>query len=167
MVSTGYLRDAKEDDVPRLLELEAALFDNSLSETLLLHELELGYGLVFCGDTDGSILGYALVRVEGDLRDLTRLGVDPAVQGTGVGQFLLRAVTHGQAPGEETDVILTVKKANRRALRMYLRHGFAVVGHVSDAAAWALRWTAARASGAGPSGGPPPASPADGRPSTP
>jgi ribosomal protein S18 acetylase RimI-like enzyme len=35
--------------------------------------------------------------------------------------------------------VLCVKKSNVRALRLYLQHGFEVVGHFTSDDAWALR----------------------------
>jgi ribosomal-protein-alanine N-acetyltransferase len=136
----GILREASEADIPELVDLEAKLFDNAMSETVLRRELEVGKGFVWVGNMTPLVLGYALVREDGDLLDLTRLGVDPAEQGTGIGTLLLRRVLSEGRP-----VMLLVRKDNQRAFRLYRSHGFEIVGHVTAPAhAWVLR----RAAGA-------------------
>lgn len=137
------------EDIPRILELEDRLFDNALAETQLLRELEVGYGKVFCKDgASDRPIGYMLVRPDRDVLDLTRLAVDPAAQGTGVGTLLLQSL-YRDAQNMQRDVILTVLKNNRNALRLYLKHGFRVVGNLSGCA-WVLRREGER----GPAWGP-------------
>jgi ribosomal protein S18 acetylase RimI-like enzyme len=118
------------DDLPALLRLEEALFgDNNMGEALLKKEIELGLAWVI----GTPAYAYALVRPDGPLVDLTRLGVLPAWQGYGLGSALLERVL---ALGKET--MLTVRKDNLRALKLYLAYAFQIVGHhPSDA--WVLR----------------------------
>jgi [ribosomal protein S18]-alanine N-acetyltransferase len=119
------------DDLPALLELETALFggDNSLGEGLLRRELEIGFGWVI----GTPAYAYALVRADGPLIDLTRIGVLPAWQGNGLGPALLEKVL---SLGKET--MLTVRKDNRRALKIYMAHGFQIVSH-HPTDAWVMR----------------------------
>lgn len=131
----GFIRRADENDVPRLLELEQ-VFENSMTDKMIERELAAGFGWVYV--RAGRPIGYALVRQDRDLYDLTRLAVDPAEEGTGAGSELLR---HVLALGR--DVMLITKKTNARALRLYLKHGFRVVGHFPGEDAWALRRDAA------------------------
>jgi [ribosomal protein S18]-alanine N-acetyltransferase len=135
------VRAATTDDLPRLLELEYRLFDNSMSETMLVRELIHGQGFVL--ESGGRVDGYALVRSDGDKLDLTRLGVDPLVQGAGIGQALLRRVIDmGKS------IVLTVKKTNYGAIRLYRRYDFVIVGQLNEAGAWAMRRDAAPGGGA-------------------
>lgn len=129
------IRRASTEDVPELMELEAALFDNAMSETTLERELVAGEGyLVRQWHESSAILGYILVREDGDLLDITRLGVRPEAQCLGLGTTLLKYILD-----RERTTVLTVKKGNARALRLYKRHGFVVVGHFIEARAWVLR----------------------------
>lgn len=129
----GPLRWARPDDIPQLLALEAMLFDNSMSERTLRTELEVGRGYVY--DVMGEVLGYCFIRDDGDKLDLTRLGVHPESQSCGMGRVLLQHVI-----GLGMPVVLTVLKANSRALRMYLRADFTITGHLEPTyAAWTMR----------------------------
>jgi ribosomal protein S18 acetylase RimI-like enzyme len=134
MLST--IRPAREDDVPELLALEAVLFDNSMNEGMLLRELRAGEGFVLTQAIGhpGTILGYILTRDDGNVLDITRLGVCKEAQNLGFGTKLLQHVLQKNRP-----TILTVRKDNRRAVRLYKRHGFVVTGHFIAECAWVLR----------------------------
>lgn len=138
-----YIRPAVSEDIPRLLTLEYQLFDNAMNDDMLVRELEVGRGLV-CVTDESYVIGYALIRQEGQLLDLTRLGVDQLMQARGIGKRLLQRVL-----SEGLTTVLTVRKDNKHALRLYRDHGFRIVGHVSGA--WALCREAARAAGPEPS----------------
>lgn len=132
----GSIRPATEGDAPRILELEQ-VFPNSLTEPMIIRELKVGRGFVFI-DPHQRVWGYALLRHEGDLLDLTRLAVDPSAEKQGVGGRLLDYVCT-VATLEGLACVLTVKKDNRRALRLYQRAGFRIVGHYEEERAWAMR----------------------------
>lgn len=130
------IRPAQLLDVEAILGLEYILFDNAMTERMLFHELTLGKG--FVATVDGIIRGYALVRFDDGLMDITRLGVDPATQGQGIGTRLLECALDGVM-----DAMLTVKKDNLPALRLYRKHGFKIVAHMVGAGAFVLRRRAA------------------------
>jgi ribosomal-protein-alanine N-acetyltransferase len=127
------LRQATLADVDRLAELEAVLFNNAMPPSLLERELGTGFGYVI-GD---PIYAYALVRKQGDLLDLTRLGVEPAHQGQGTGARLL---DHVLSLGYR--VQLTVLKNNHRALQLYLSRGFEIVAQVNGETDSESAWVA-------------------------
>lgn len=129
----GAIRPATELDIPRLLELEQ-LFDNAMTEPMLARELSAGSGGVFFSPQTGTVLGYVLLRYDQGLLDITRLGVDPAAQGQGIGPRLLE-----YALSEGHEAMLTVRKNNKRALRLYLKYGFKIAGHITVSDAWVLR----------------------------
>jgi ribosomal protein S18 acetylase RimI-like enzyme len=123
------MRPVTPSDAAELADLESILFDNALGEKILEGEIARGKGWVL-GD---PIQGYILTVVDRDLVDITRLGIHPEAQGKGLGGLLLAKVLE-----EAPKVVLTVKKDNIRALRLYHKHGFEVVGHLSGAAAWIM-----------------------------
>jgi ribosomal protein S18 acetylase RimI-like enzyme len=124
------VRVATFDDIPVLVDIEQRLFPlNAMNDTMLERELAVGGGLVV-----GTVpCAYALLRDDGVRLDITRLGVVPEHQRKGFGELLL---AHVVARGRRT--MLTVAKSNRVALRLYLRHGFEVVGELTEAAAWLM-----------------------------
>lgn len=125
------IRPAGVNDIDAIISLEAALFDNPMSERMLHHELTRGRGWIY-----GEYLGYVLVRFDSGLLDITRLGVRPDRQGRGIGKTLLDRALLGVP-----DALLTVKKDNVVALKLYAKYGFRVVAHLSSAGAFVLRRT--------------------------
>lgn len=113
-------------DIERLVELENMFFDNALNERRLEVELSLGK----CYVVGDPIVAYALVRPDGPLLDLMRLGVVPAQQGTGLGRKLL-----GHVLAQGKTVVLTVLKENTRARELYRRAGFKTVGVLREGVA--------------------------------
>ncbi|MFV0386347.1 GNAT family N-acetyltransferase [Paracoccus sp. (in: a-proteobacteria)] len=81
---------------------------------------------VLVADRDGEIAGYA--SFDPKTRSLPALYLSPAARGKGIGKKLLDAVKAGAADG----FTLTVWKANRDALRFYLREGLQVAGEDVD-----------------------------------
>ncbi len=128
------LRQALERDIPGILRLEGMLFSNSMNEEMIALELQVGQGFVLEAVTEYPVLGYVLVRDDGDLLDITRLAVDPTQQRSGVGTALLRHVL-----SMNRTTVLTVKKNNHRALGLYVKHGFVITGHFIEERAWAMR----------------------------
>lgn len=127
------LQPATIEDVHALCSLETDLFpDNCFNETTLSNELVQGRGWVY--QKSGKIVGYIIVQSDGLLEDIIRLGVDRNHWGTGIGTKLLRkALDEKSLPA-----ILTVTEDNKRALRLYLRNGFRVVGKLPEGA-WVLQ----------------------------
>lgn len=105
--------------------------ENSLNELSI--EKELGAGRTWIAEDQG----YALTRWDDDVVDLLRLGVLPRYQRQGLGRVLLRTVLHHA----DRPVILTVRRNNTSALRLYRQEGFNTVGYLPDADALLLRFT--------------------------
>jgi ribosomal protein S18 acetylase RimI-like enzyme len=124
------IRPASSLDVDALFQLEAELFPNNMNERMLHHELVRGRGWVW-GD---PVEAYILTRFDEGLVDVLRLGVRTSAQGKGVGRKLLEVALEGAE-----DVILTVQKTNERAIRLYEKAGFKIVGHLGGAGAWVMR----------------------------
>jgi ribosomal protein S18 acetylase RimI-like enzyme len=120
------LRPVTQEDADYLAALEIAVFpENAFNERTLAGELALGFGWMITQEQQP--VAYALVRDDGDLLDLIRLGVDPNHQGKGLGLSLLNEVLKIRRRA-----ILTVRTSNSKALRLYSRNGFKIVGQLSD-----------------------------------
>lgn len=116
-----------------LAELEMVLFpENCLNEYTLARELTLGKGFAILDE--GHIIAYMLCRGDAQLLDVMRLGVLPPYQGRGMGTRLLR-----RALELSESVMLTVVPTNTRALRLYHRHGFEIIGLLKDSSGWVMR----------------------------
>lgn len=118
------MRAVTIDDADELASIEMKLFpDNCFNERTLAREIELGSGFVI---TDGwRIVAYVMLRGDRYLVDIMRLGVVPEFQGRGLGTQLLQ---HSAEQAEHA--MLTVHAENKRALQLYSRHGFEIVGRL-------------------------------------
>jgi ribosomal protein S18 acetylase RimI-like enzyme len=128
------IRAAGINDIQAILHLEEELFDNAMSEKMMHHELTRGRGWVY----GNPIEGYILLRFDSGLTDITRIGVAPDSQKKGIGKALLEHALQGQP-----DALLTVKKDNETAIKLYRRFGFQVVAHLAAGGALVLRRRAA------------------------
>lgn len=119
------MRHATENDVADLVELEQLLFEeNWLSDVSLQRELDAPGMNLIEGD---PAIGYILSRWTNTIIDITRLGVLPEAQRNGVGRRLLDAVILAA----DRPIMLTVKKNNAPALRLYRSRSFKIVGQIS------------------------------------
>ena len=131
----GFMLPVTAEVADELAALEMQLFpDNCLNEHTLAKELTYGQGFaVFDGR---RIVAYMLCRGDDYLTDIMRLGVLPEYEGMGIGSSLLRrGISLAQY------VMLTVSPENERALRLYRRHGFEIVGRLKDNSGWVMGLT--------------------------
>lgn len=123
------MRRATPADGERISEIDLLLFDNGFNERTIGIEIELGE----CWVEGEPIIGYVLTRRDGTVTDITRLAVQADRQKEGVGErLLLVALT---TPGPH---MLTVKRDNMQALRLYKKNGFEIAG-VLPSGSWIMR----------------------------
>lgn len=126
------MRRAIQADAEHIAHLEAELFpDNNMNEVTISKELSVGLGWVAY---DGILVGYLLAHRDGDLLDIIRLGVGPGYQGMGIGRSLLDQVLK-----QTGTAMLTVKKTNQVAMKLYLQRGFKIVGHLAGDTGWVMK----------------------------
>lgn len=126
------MRCVTQNDADVLAELEHVIFpDNCFNETTLAKEIQLGRGWVI--EVADEVVAYALIRSDGYLWDLTRLGVAPTYQRLGLGSQLLDKVLLHRHP-----TMLTVRPTNKVALRLYHSRGFQIVGRLVDDLGWVM-----------------------------
>jgi len=126
------MRDVTRFDADVLAHLDSILFpENALNETTLANEAQHGLGWVI--EVAGDVVAYALVRNSHNVMDLLRLGVHPDYQRVGFGTQLLQRLLQ-----ENEKAMLTVKKDNPRAIRLYRKHGFQIVGHLPSNNSWVM-----------------------------
>lgn len=121
----AFMRPVTVDDADELALLENQLFpENCLNEYTLAREIDMGSGWVI--GEPGGIQAYMLCRGNSYLIDIMRLGVLPSFEGRGLGSQLLR-----QGIQQAEYAMLTVLPENERALRLYFRYGFELVGRLN------------------------------------
>ncbi|MDP3967180.1 MAG: ribosomal protein S18-alanine N-acetyltransferase [Nocardioides sp.] len=119
------LRPAVPADVPALAALEERLFATDAWTADTLATDLAAPGRWWCvAEQDGVVVGYAAVAVAGDVADLLRIGVDPAVRRTGVASLFLDAALAAARERGANRLLLEVSEANRGAVAFYVARGF-------------------------------------------
>ncbi len=112
--------------------------EEGFPERAIFHESELHspdyYRIVaseigkasFVAELDGRLVGIALGRIHGraGIAHLSWIGVDPKYRGLGIGEsLLLTFIDYARSKGCHKVTLYTLP-CLRRALRLYLKHGF-------------------------------------------
>ena len=72
----------------------------------------------------GRLVGFAWLKVEGDVGELYALGIDPSAQGGGLGRWLTAAaLEHLARRGARTGLLYT-EATNHAAVHLYTEAGF-------------------------------------------
>ncbi|MDC8756220.1 ribosomal protein S18-alanine N-acetyltransferase [Janthinobacterium fluminis] len=117
-----------EDDLAEVVALEACVYPHPWSRGNFVDSLASGYQAWVLRDRDGTLLGYFLLMAIVDEAHLLNVAVSAAIQGQGLGRFLLnQAVACARGLGMES-VLLEVRPSNTRALEIYQRYGFSQIG---------------------------------------
>jgi GNAT superfamily N-acetyltransferase len=124
------IRAATFADIPRLVEIRGSVHENRLSDptrvTLADYEWHIAHAPIHVWEEDGVIKGLSA----GDPRDgsIWALFVDPAYEGRGIGQALIRAACGSLAAAGHRAAMLSTDPGTR-AERFYLRNGWLANAH--------------------------------------
>jgi ribosomal-protein-alanine N-acetyltransferase len=121
------IRAAVPADVDAIVELEATCQGpDAWSAWLVRDGVEGGLPTIryLVADVEGLVVGYAVASLVGDIAELQRIGVTPAMRRTGVATALLDEVV-AQAPGSGANrLLLEVREDNAGALAFYAARRF-------------------------------------------
>lgn len=122
------LRAAREADIPRLMEIRAAVRENRLTSMTIGPDDYRPYvenARCWVAEADGTVQGFAALDAEAAL--IWALFVDPEAEGHGLGRALLaRLIAEARARGLPALSLET--EAGTRAEAFYRRAGWAVAG---------------------------------------
>ncbi|MDY0021450.1 GNAT family N-acetyltransferase [Arenimonas caeni] len=126
MPSPARLRDARPDDLPALLALEAGFPGDRLSARQFRHHLGNPRARLRVAAAGGRLLGYHLVllRQGSAWARLYSIAVDPAARGQGLGRRLLADAGRQAAAAGRTGLRLEVRQDNRAAAALYEAAGY-------------------------------------------
>jgi ribosomal-protein-alanine N-acetyltransferase len=123
------LRPATPEDLPRILELEAALHASPWTAEHFEQEWEKPYShtWVFSDDeTDEKIAGYVVFWSLQDPWEVLNVVVALPYRGLGFGKALLRKVSEAAIREGVQTLVLDVRKGNLPAIALYQALGFTV-----------------------------------------
>jgi N6-L-threonylcarbamoyladenine synthase len=120
------LRTLAIEDLAQVMDLERRLFQNEawLEQTMAAEIASPQTHYV--GAFDGSLLGYAGLKVIGPSysSDIQTIGVEPQSQGRGIGRTLMNELLAVAKRQGSEEVFLEVKAGNQSAIALYLSLGF-------------------------------------------
>ncbi|MEW6446006.1 MAG: ribosomal protein S18-alanine N-acetyltransferase [Pseudomonadota bacterium] len=123
MFDTLRVKSWREQDIPRLAEIERRAYPFPWSATILGDCLAAGY-LGWVAWSRGEIAAYAVAMTIMDEAHLLNLCTAPEWQGQGVGRGMLRHVMDECAAHGMTRMLLEVRASNTPAMGLYRGEGF-------------------------------------------
>ncbi|MDI6849011.1 MAG: ribosomal protein S18-alanine N-acetyltransferase [Candidatus Saccharicenans sp.] len=121
----------REDDLPEVLAIEKLCFPNPWSRETFLGEIQnraISFPLVLVHREQKRIAGYVIFWQIGDEAQINNVAVHPDFQGQGLGELAMRYVLHRLKENGVHFVSLEVRVSNQRALALYRKLGFSILG---------------------------------------
>lgn len=123
------LRPVLLGDVPRLAALERELFPGDpWSELMIAAELEAPGRWYVAAESEGLLVGWAGLWFDGVDAQVMTVGVTTSAQGRGIGTWLVRELIERAQDLGAARLLLEVRTDNDRAIALYERFGFTVLG---------------------------------------
>ena len=127
------LREATENDISQILEIEREAISPPWTHGALLSEIykdDSFFVVAANGANDSSlcpVLGFAVLRRVGDDGELLQIAVDRKARRIGVGSLLMADVLDYAEKSALKSVFLEVRRSNTAAIGLYKKHGFTSV----------------------------------------
>jgi ribosomal-protein-alanine N-acetyltransferase len=116
-----------EADVEAVVVLERRAYEFPWSRGIFLDCLRVPYDCQVV-EEGGLLVGYSVMSMAASEAHLLNLCISPAVQGRGLGGFLLNHVLQHAKAGGARVIYLEVRPSNSAALSLYDRAGFSRIG---------------------------------------
>ena len=123
------IRPMTAKDIPAVAEMEKALFRSPWPEKSFEYEVASNphsYQLV--AEHDEEVIGYLVAWFLIDELQIATIGVKPEWQGKGIGTLLMIAAIEWALAKGASSITLEVRPSNIRAIKLYEKLGFRVVG---------------------------------------
>jgi tRNA threonylcarbamoyl adenosine modification protein YeaZ/ribosomal-protein-alanine acetyltransferase len=123
-----HVRAMDGDDLPRVLEIERAVFSDPWSETFFRSLLARPDTHARVAEREGKLAGYALTVLQPPVAELENLATAPELRRHGIARALLDdALAAGAARGA-SELTLEVRVSNDAAQALYRGYGFRLAG---------------------------------------
>jgi len=123
------IREMKESDIDRIMEIEEKSFNPPWSREAFL--LELTKNLLakyIVAEIDGRVVGYGGLWLIIDEGHVTNIAVDEEYRGKGIGSKILEGLIQLCRDRNMTAMTLEVRKSNVVAQSLYKKYGFKEYG---------------------------------------
>jgi len=122
------IRDADPLDVAAIVALEAKVYEQPWSETIVRDEMAQVNRVYLVVEDDGRIVGFGGVMLVEDDAHITTLGIAPEQRRRRLGSRLLLALIDRALDAGSRNLTLEVRESNLKAQQLYEQFGFAQVG---------------------------------------
>lgn len=125
----------REEDLPEVLAIEGLCFPNPWSRETFLGEIQnraISFPLVVVHREQKRIAGYVIFWQIGDEAQVNNVAIHPDFQGQGLGELAMRHVLERLKENGAHFVSLEVRVSNHRALSLYRKLGFSILGVRKD-----------------------------------
>jgi [ribosomal protein S18]-alanine N-acetyltransferase len=121
------IRPMRDEDLDVVWAIERRAYDYPWSRGIFIDCLRVPYVCEILEEGD-QVLGYAIMSLGGDEAHLLNLCLDESAQGRGLGKLVLDHLMHRATLEGVRVLYLEVRPSNARAIKLYLRAGFARIG---------------------------------------
>lgn len=118
----------RADDLDAVEAVESQTYAFPWTRGNFMDSLYSGYECWIMRDRAGMLLGYFVLMLAVDEAHLLNITVRPDHHGQGLGRMLLDRITALARLRRMESVLLEVRPSNHRALDVYERYGFIVIG---------------------------------------
>lgn len=125
---TPAVRPMRHADLPVVSEIEKACFGERWSQGAFANELDNSASAYFTLTESGEIIGYAGYWLILEEAHITTIGVSPAHQGKGLGEYLLLHLIEHAKRAQAKWITLEVRASNEVAQNLYKKYGFTSLG---------------------------------------
>jgi len=122
------IKKMKYEDLDFIIEIENNAFSNPWTLTMFREEINKQQSYVIKSTKTDLVIGYICGRKILDEYHITNLAVSQEFQRRGLGTRLVKYIIGKMKLRNCREFYLEVRKNNLRALRMYLKIGFMIVG---------------------------------------
>ncbi len=123
------IREARPEDIERLLEIERKSFTTPWSASAFAFELKDPRRRLFVLEEAGKVVGYVSGWFLGEELHVANLAVDPSERRRGFGKALMKYLLEVAKKEGVKKAFLEVRERNLAAIRLYEGLGFRCVGY--------------------------------------
>ncbi|MBN1559183.1 ribosomal protein S18-alanine N-acetyltransferase [candidate division KSB1 bacterium] len=126
------LRRMSDDEIADVATLEQQLFDPPWSADSFRAELHNTVSTTVVLQSDGRIIGYAVVWLIGDEMEIIKIAVAPPFRNQGIASWTLELMLERARRHHVSHVFIHVRRSNASAIHLYEKYGFTTQGKRLD-----------------------------------